>query len=222
MEYGQKNRRQMESLCSRLKELFCIGLIALVGHSAMTGGDVEALKREWNEKMAKVENKMKSMIDRCINEFPDQAEIDVKQMINRRGERNNCECVSYILDGLLKKYDWIKWSVRVYDPVSGFDNHCVNGPNRFHLFRHNGVNAVASYAIDPKPIDKSYIRELMEGKDGWSDARRVAEHVYNNLPPGHVVHTVRRLKGLWYSGNFPADCHFWENYSGVALCVHST
>ncbi|XP_020378415.2 protein rapunzel-like [Rhincodon typus] len=222
MEYDQRNRRLIEGLCSHLKELFCIGLIALVGHSAITGTDVEALKTEWNEKMAKVDSKMKSMIDRCINEFANQVEIDVKKMLNERGGRNNCECASYILGGLLKKYDWINWSVRVYNPVHTFKNHWVNGYNRFDLFRHNGVNAVVSFAIDPKPIDKSYIRKLMEGKDGWSDAREVAEHVYNNLPSGHVVHVVRRYKGLWYHGNFPADCHFWENYSGVTLCVHST
>ncbi|XP_060681246.1 protein rapunzel-like [Hemiscyllium ocellatum] len=222
MEYDQRNRRLMEGLCCRLKELFCIGLIALVGHSAITGTDVEALKREWNEKMDKVENKMKSMIDRCINEFAEQAEIDVEKMINEKGGRNNCECVSYILNGLSKKYDWVKWSVRVYNPVSGFDNHCVIGPNRFHFFRHNGVNAVVSYAIDPKPINESHIKQLMEGKDGWSDAIKVAEHVDKHLPSGHVVHVVRRYKGLWYHSNIPASCHFWENYSGVTLCVHST
>ncbi|XP_072432609.1 uncharacterized protein [Chiloscyllium punctatum] len=222
MQYDQRNRRLMEGLCCRLKELFCIGLIALVGHSAITGTDVEALKREWNEKMGKLENKMKSMIDKCINEFAEQAEIDVEKMIIEKGGRNNCECVSYILNGLSKKYDWVKWSVRVYNSVSGFDNHCVIGPNYFHFFRRNGVNAVVSYAIDPKPINESSIKQLMEGKDGWSDARKVAEHVDNNLPSGYVVHVVRRFKGLWYHSNFPASCHFWENYSGVTLCVHST
>ncbi|XP_060681733.1 protein rapunzel-like [Hemiscyllium ocellatum] len=222
MEYDQRNRRLMEKLCCRLKELFCIGLIALVGHSAITGTDVEALKREWNEKMDKVENKMKSMIDKCINEFAEQAKIDVEKMINEKGGRNNCECVSYIANGLISKYDWVKWSVRVYDPVGGFDNHCVIGPNYFHFFRHNGVNAVVSYAIDPKPINESYINQLMEGKDGWSDARAVAEHVSKNLSSGHVVHVVRRYKGLWLHKNISNDYHFWGNYSGVTLCVHST
>eukprot|EP00061_Rhincodon_typus_P012545 g38343.t1 len=85
MKYDQRNRRLMESLCSRLKELFCIGLIALVGHSTITGTDVEALKREWNEKIAKVENKMKSMIDQCINEFAEQAEMDVEALIKNKG-----------------------------------------------------------------------------------------------------------------------------------------
>ncbi|XP_067872447.1 protein rapunzel-like [Heterodontus francisci] len=221
MGYDQRNRRLMEGLCCRLKELFCIGLIALLGHAAITGNDAEALKKEWDGKLAEVESKMKSMMDRCINEFAEQAEIDVEKMIKDKGGRDNKACVGYIKDGLVKKYDWVKWSVRVYNDISGFDNHCVIGYNYFHFFRLNGVNAVVSYAIDPKPIDEGRIRQLMEGKDGWSDARAVAEHVHNNLPSGHVVHTVRRYKGLWGSWNFPSDCHFWENYSGVTLCVHS-
>ncbi|XP_060681735.1 protein rapunzel-like [Hemiscyllium ocellatum] len=223
MRYDQRNRRLMEGLCCRLKELFCIGLIALVGHSTITGTDVEALKREWNEKMGKVENKMKSMVDKCINEFAEQAEIDVEALIKNKGERDNKGCATYIIEALTEKYDWVKWSVRVYDPVSGFDNHCVIGPNRFHFFRLNGVNAVVSYAIDPKvSLNEVEIRHLMEGKDGWTNAREVAEYVYDNLPSGHVVHTVRRYKDLWLHKNFPNNCHFWETYSGVTLCVHST
>ncbi|XP_067852705.1 protein rapunzel-like [Heptranchias perlo] len=223
MGYDQRNRRLMEGLCARLKELLCIGLIALVGHATITGTDVEALKREWNEKMAKVESKMKSMIDQCIEEFAEQAEIDVEGLIKNKGERDNKGSATYIIEALADKYDWVKWSVRVYDPVSGFENHCVIGPNRFHFFRLNGVNVVVSYAIDPKiPLDEGHIRQLMEGKDDWKDARAVAKHVANNLPSGHVVHTVRRYKDLWNHKNFPNNCHFWETYSGVTLCVHST
>ncbi|XP_072364015.1 uncharacterized protein [Scyliorhinus torazame] len=222
MLYDQRNRRLMEELCSRLKQLFCIGLIATLGHAALTGTDVEALKKEWNGKLGEVESRMKSMVDRCINEFAEQAEIDVKKMIQDKGGRNNQDCVSYIHDGLVKKYDWVCWSVRVYNPVSGFNNHCVIGPNRFHFFRLNDLNAVVSYAIDPKALNEAQIKKLMEGKDGWNDAREVADSVCNNLPSGDVVHAVRRYKGLWGAWSFPQNSHFWENYSGVTLCVHST
>ncbi|GCB82458.1 hypothetical protein scyTo_0022672 [Scyliorhinus torazame] len=223
MLYDQRNRRLMEELCSRLKELFCIGLIAMIGHAALTGTDVEALKKEWNEKITKVESRMKSMIDQCTKEFAEQAEIDVEGLIKNKGERDNKGCATYIIEALTGKYDWVKWSVRVYDPVSGFDNHCVIGPNRFHFFRLNGVNVVVSYAIDPKsPLNEAQIRQLMEGKDSWNDAKEVATFVHNNLPSGYVVHTVRRYKDLWVHKNFPNSCHFWETYSGVTLCVHST
>ncbi|XP_032894322.1 protein rapunzel-like [Amblyraja radiata] len=133
MSYDQRNRRLMEVMCCRLKELFCIGLIAVLGHAAVTGNDVEALKKEWNQKLAQVEAKMISMVDRCVSEFAQQAEIDVERMAKDKGERDNKGCVTFILEGLVKKYDWVRWSVRVCDPIGGFDNHCVGGPNRFHF-----------------------------------------------------------------------------------------
>lgn len=221
MSYDQRNRRLMESMCCRLKELFCIGLIALLGHAAVTGNDVEALKKEWNKKLAKVEAKMKSMVDQCVSEFAQQAEIDVEKMVTDKGGRDNKACTTFILKGLEDKYDWVRWSVRVYNPVGGFDNHCVGGPNRFHFFRLNDVNVVVSYAIDPNSIDEAHIGQLMEGKDGWSDARNVVDFI-TNVTPNYMVHAVKRLQGLWMSNNFPDGCHFWENYSGVTLCVHST
>ncbi|XP_032894246.1 protein rapunzel-like [Amblyraja radiata] len=195
MSYDQRNRRLMESMCCRLEELFCIGLIALMGHAAVTGNDVEALMKEWNQKLEHVEAKMISMLDQCVNEFAQQARI-------------------------VKKYDWVRWSVRVYDPVGGFDNHCVGGPTCIVFFRLNNVNVVVSYGIDPKPIDEAQIRQLMQGKNGWRDAREVVKII--NVPHNYMVHAVRRYKGLQTLNNFPDDCYFWENYSGVTLCVHST
>ncbi|XP_032894197.1 protein rapunzel-like [Amblyraja radiata] len=222
MSYDQRNQRLMEVMCCRLKELFCIGLIALLGHAAVTGNDVEALKKEWNQKLAQVEAKMKSMVDRCVSEFAQQARIDVERMVKDKGGRDNNVCVSFILDGLKDKYDWVRWSVRVYDPVHGFGNHCVRGPNRFDIFRLNNVNLVVSYAIDPKPIDEAYIRRLMQGKDGWKDPKKVVNFISTNVPHNYIVHAVKRYKHLWMSSDFPGNCHFWENYSGVTLCVHST
>ncbi|XP_051872990.1 protein rapunzel-like [Pristis pectinata] len=220
MNCDQRNRRLMEGICARLKNLFCIGLIALLGHAGITGNDVKALEAEWNQKLAEIEGKMKSMVDRCIHEFAEQAEIDVKKWIEQKGGRDNRECSSYVRDKLGKKYDWVSWSVRVYDPVHRYENHCVCGPNRFHFFRLNNVNIVVSYTTDPKPVDESRLNHLMNGKDGWKDPLKVAEHISQNLSGGHVVHTVRRYKGLWGAWNFPDGCHYWKNYSGVTLCVH--
>ncbi|XP_072909068.1 protein rapunzel-like [Hemitrygon akajei] len=223
MSCDQRNRRLMEEFCARLKSLFCIGLIALLGHAAITGNDVKTLEKQWNEKLSKVEEKMKSIIDRCINEFAEQAKIDIERMVKEKEGRDNKQCSSYVLENLEKKYDWVRWSVRVYDPVGGFDNHCIVGSNFIAFFRLNNVNIVVSYSTDPKAVDERLVRQLMEGKDHLNDARDVAVYICKNLPgTGHGVHAVRRYKGLWGSWNFPTECHFWENYSGVTLSVHRT
>ncbi|XP_062900776.1 protein rapunzel-like [Mobula hypostoma] len=219
MNSGGRDRRLMESLCAALKKLFCVGVIAVLGHAAITGNDAKALEAEWKEKLAQVEGKMKSMIDRCISEFAEQAKIDVDRWVRGKGARDNHECSSYVHNELRTKYYWVSWSVRVYDPVHAYANHCVIGYNYFYFFRHNGVNIVVSYTTNPRLVDESRIRQLMEGKGGWKDPKKVADHIYGNLP-GHVVHVVRRYKNLWSSNNFPYGCHFWENYSGVTLCVH--
>ncbi|XP_041046070.1 protein rapunzel-like [Carcharodon carcharias] len=221
MKYDQRSRRLMESMCARLKELLCIGLIALIGQTAITGNDEAAIKNEWEKKMNDIEGKMKSMIDKCINEFDDQAKIDVEKMIKREDTHDHQKLAGKLCDALKKKYDWIYWSVRIYDDVGGYDNHCVTGPNYFHFFRLNGVNCVISYAKNKTPLDRGKIQNSMKGWEHRNHAREVAEHIKEKLGGPFVVHTVRRLKGLWYNGNFPSDCHFWENYSGVTLCVHS-
>ncbi|XP_072911297.1 protein rapunzel-like [Hemitrygon akajei] len=231
MNCDRRNRRLMESLCARLKYLFCIGLIALLGHAGITGNDVTALVLEWNQKQAEIEAKMKSMIDWCINEFVEQAKIDVKRMVKEKGERNNKECSHYILEALANKYDWVTWSVRVYDGISGYSNHCVIGHNYFHYFRLNNVNIVVSYSTNPQPVDVTCIRQLMDKSDwqyaltsvlklGWNKASDIASYFKDNVD-GCVVHVVKCDSHLHYKCNFPDECHFWmDNYDGVTLCIH--
>ncbi|XP_038654647.1 protein rapunzel-like [Scyliorhinus canicula] len=221
IKYDQRNRRLMEKLCARLKELFCIGLIATLGHAALAGIDTETLKKKWDERLSKLDIKMKSMIDRCINEFAEQAKTEVEKMVKDKGKKSHEECANYIRDHLGKKYDWVFWSVRVYDPVVGFENHAADGRNRFHFFRLNNVNIIVSYATDPKPFKDEKVKQFMKGKDGWDDARNVCNAVFKDFP-GHFIHTVRRYKGLWGAWTFPKDCHFWQTYAGVTLCVHSS
>ncbi|XP_040899435.1 protein rapunzel-like isoform X3 [Toxotes jaculatrix] len=76
LNYEEKSRRAMEEFCARLKKLFCIGLIALLGHAALKGYDEEdALLKDWSEKMNTVQAKMNTVIEDCIVSFPTQAEL---------------------------------------------------------------------------------------------------------------------------------------------------
>ncbi|XP_046888165.1 protein rapunzel-like [Hypomesus transpacificus] len=65
LKHSQGDRRTMERLCTRLTYLFCIGLIALMGYSAIIGDDEEGLTEEWSEKMEHVQGKMQEALLKC-------------------------------------------------------------------------------------------------------------------------------------------------------------
>ncbi|MGH0163863.1 UNVERIFIED_CONTAM: hypothetical protein FKN15_045816 [Acipenser sinensis] len=153
----EKNRCVMEDFCSRLKQLFCIGLIALNGHAALLNKDTEELGRQWGEKMEAVETKMRV------------TRSDTRKRLKEKNNRTNQEFSQYIFSFLVKKYDWVKWSVRVYNHSGNFFPnwragkvyHSVSGESYFQFFDNN-TNVVVSYSVKPEPVDKAQIQQLME------------------------------------------------------------
>lgn len=65
LKHSKGDRRTMERLCTRLTYLFCIGLIAFMGYSAVIGDDEESLSEEWAEKMERVQEAMQEALRRC-------------------------------------------------------------------------------------------------------------------------------------------------------------
>ncbi|XP_026180191.1 protein rapunzel-like [Mastacembelus armatus] len=64
LTHSQGDHHIMNRLCTRLTYLFCIGLIALMGYSTIITDNVEALNKEWAEKMKNVQEKMKEALRR--------------------------------------------------------------------------------------------------------------------------------------------------------------
>nr|ACM17389.1 rapunzel4 [Danio rerio] len=90
LNYEQKSRRAVEEYCATLKKLFCVGLIALLGHAALKGDDEEEkLLQEWSEKMKVVQSKMIVVIEDCINSFPTQSELDAKRIVRDQSDKSN-------------------------------------------------------------------------------------------------------------------------------------
>lgn len=65
LRHSQGDYQTMDRLCTRLTYLFCIGLIALMGYTAIIGDDEEGLTEEWAEKMDHVQEKMQDALRRC-------------------------------------------------------------------------------------------------------------------------------------------------------------
>ncbi|XP_072515470.1 protein rapunzel [Salminus brasiliensis] len=62
MTHSQGDRQVMERLCTRLTYLFCIGLIALMGYTAIIGDDEEGLSEEWAKKMENLQERMQEVL----------------------------------------------------------------------------------------------------------------------------------------------------------------
>ncbi|XP_030638006.1 rapunzel 4 [Chanos chanos] len=227
LNYEQKSRRPMEDFCARLKKLFCIGLIALMGYTALKGGDdEEELLRDWGERMKAVQAKMNAVIEDCINSFPSQAEIDVKRMVRDHRDMNNQQLAETIVQSLKQKYDWVCWSVRIFNSPTGlFTNkkefHCSTGKSRFQVQPSvEKLNVVVSYSASPEPVDKEKVQKLIS-EQKKATVTSLAELLFENLPVS-VVHAVKTsCKEMGYSWTFSDELHFFVENKNFYVFVHS-
>lgn len=229
LNYEQKNRRAVEDFCARLKKLFCIGLIALLGHSALKGADEEdeaAMLKEWGAKMKEVQSKMTAVIEDCINSFPKQAEVDAKRVVRDNRAMSNRQLADAIVEMLKKKYDWVRWSVRVfYSPTGLFKNkkefQCSAGRSRFFVSSaEEKLNVMVSYSASPEPLNKDRIQHLISSQKK-PNITEVAELLHKEVPVC-VVQTIKTsCKDVICSHSFTEELHCWDEQKTFYLCVHS-
>ncbi|XP_077576942.1 protein rapunzel [Stigmatopora nigra] len=59
------DRPSMERLCTQLTYMFWIGLVALLGFSALIEDDVEQISEDWSQNMQQVKEKMEQVLAEC-------------------------------------------------------------------------------------------------------------------------------------------------------------
>ncbi|KAM4736513.1 rapunzel 6 [Anableps anableps] len=230
-KYVGRNRRLLEDFCVRMKELFCLGLIALLGHCALTLQSQEEEQdkiQEWSAKIEEVESKMKATIESCIAAFPEQAKLDVQRLQQEIEEENLQDAAQELLEFLVKKYDWVSWSVRLINHSgstyrnlrAGKHFHHVAGQNWFEVLQENNISLVVSFSTKPQPVPSDCIRQMMEGPGRKGNAPEVVEVLEKQLG-GFIVHAVSRHKQSAAAWSFLEDCHYWEHHKNVIVCVHS-
>ncbi|NP_001017910.1 rapunzel 4 [Danio rerio] len=227
LNYEQKSRRAVEEYCATLKKLFCVGLIALLGHAALKGDDEEEkLLQEWSEKMKVVQSKMIVVIEDCINSFPTQSELDAKRIVRDQSDKSNQQLADMLVEHLKKKYDWVCWSVRIFNSPTGLftnkkDFQGLTGKSRFQVpTSDDKLNVVVSYSASPEPVDKARIQSLvLEQKK--LPMTQLAELLFETIPVC-VVHTIKTsCKDLGYSTSFSEELHFFEEYKNFCVFLHS-
>ncbi|XP_065095978.1 protein rapunzel-like [Paramisgurnus dabryanus] len=227
LNYEQKSRRPVEEFCAMLKQLFCIGLIALLGHASLEGyGEEEKLLQEWGEKMKVVQSKINIVIEDCINSFPTQAELDSKRIVRDHSDKSNQQVADMLIEHLKKKYDWVCWSVRVFNSPTGMftskkDFHGLMGKSQFQMLTSDEkVNVVISYSDSPEPVRKAQIQNLiLEQKRPTMTA--MAEQLFETMPLC-VIHTVKSsCKDLGFSCSFSDELHYYEKFNNFCVFLHS-
>lgn len=227
LNYEEKSRRPLEDFCARLKKLFCIGLIALLGHAALKGYDEEdILLKDWSEKMQNVQSEINAVIEDCIVSFPKQAEQDCRRLVRDQPGATSQQLADALIEHLKKKYDWVFWSVRVFrSPMGLFANkkdfHCSTGKSRFQVpTSEEKLNVWVSYSSSPEPVDKDCIQHLIQSQKKHTVVG-LSELLFEKIPGDHVVHTVKTNKDLACAWSFSNELHYWDEYKNIFICVHS-
>ncbi|RVE63220.1 hypothetical protein OJAV_G00165810 [Oryzias javanicus] len=226
--YVERSRRPLEDFCVRLKELLCLGLFALMGHCALTQRSREEKIQEWRPRMEEIESQMKSAVESCVAAFPEQALSDVKNQLLKKEAGNPQPVVEQLLEFLVKKFDWVCWSVRLVNHPDGFfKKHCtgkpfhhVAGQTKFEVSWGNNVQLVVSYSTDPRPVPRDDVQQAMEGLGRKGNPLAVVEMLETKLS-GFVIHAVSSQCKPECAYSFPEDKHYWEKHKNGVVCVHS-
>ncbi|XP_042345636.1 rapunzel 5 [Plectropomus leopardus] len=226
----KRNRRAVEDFCARLKKLFVVGIIAVMGHSALKEGVVgEEMVKKWQDRMEDVEKRMKAAVDDCTENFVDQAKQDMEHLLQENPGTVDQEFTKTLLDSLTKKFDWVNWSIRAFNDrernfffnwLAGKKCHGSGGANWFDILTKNKIKVVVSFSVNPKPINKSQIQEQVEGQKMKSDMMAVALAL-NKSFPNCLVHAISHYKEVVETNNFHEDCYYYAKHKKAFLCIHS-
>ncbi|XP_035285737.1 protein rapunzel-like [Anguilla anguilla] len=229
LNYHEKSRRAVEEFCARLKNLFCLGLIALVGQAALKGtGEEEDVLKDWGERMRLMEEKMKAAVEVCKAGFAEQAKLDVGKRLKEWSAETPVDLASNVAKFLNRKYDWVSWLVRAYTPTRGCfgglarggKDEAVCGGNHFTF--EGSVRVVVSYSPNPVGLDEGGLRRLIEGQGRRTrDLEKLASRIHAGLPHClvHVVH--RRWEVAVDASSFPGDCQYCQQYRNARIYIHA-
>ncbi|KAM9436408.1 protein rapunzel-like [Clarias gariepinus] len=215
----QRSRRAVEQFCASMKKVFVVGVIALMGYTALKDGTVgEDVVKKWQVRMEDVEKRMKAAVDECVDKFAEQAKTDLDQMIKERESSVDPEFPKLLLDSLVKKYDWVSWSVRVFKD----EDFCLlsvnNGVNYFEYLCNNKIRIVVSFTAEPKPLNKSMINDQTEKEKGG------IQSVFKTLCDSHptcLVHAVSPSTRVEEANNFNPEHVYFSSHKTANIFMHA-
>lgn len=236
-KYMDLHRRDIQDYYTHLMKLFYVGLIVTMAFRQIKGDNTERLEATWKERIKGIESQMKAVIDECTNKFQQQAKTDIEDLVTKKYNKvdqsnvTNQELANEINDFLKEKYDWVCWSIHVYELSSSCFPFSMFNANYDDMFGNNwlpispayntpGPKIAVSFCIDPKPIDKQKIQSALENLKKKPAAEDVAKYISRSVPE-YVVHIVSQNKAWAFACSFPDGYHYYERTQYVNICIHS-
>lgn len=225
----RRNRRTVEDFCARLKKLFVVGIIAVMGYAALKEKTVgEEMVQKWQKRMEEVETRMKAAVEDCTQNFAVQAKDDLELYVQENPGPANMDFTKTLLDTLVKKFDWVCWSLRVfnnkerffiYNWIAGKKCHGCGGDNWFDLLTSSNVKVVVSFSVEPRPINKPQIAEQIEKLKLKGNMIDVAQSL-NRSFSSCLVHAISHIKEVVETNSFQPECYYFNKHKGAYVCVH--
>ena len=224
-----RGRRAVEGFCASLKKLFVVGILAVMGHAALKEGEIDQeMVKKWQDRMETVEILMKAAVDDCTQNFAEQAKADTEhELLDKTGSLSG-DFIKPILASLVKKYDWVSWSVRVLRAEEWFLYSWVvgkkfsgwaGGENYFEASTKNKFMVEVSFCVEPVVLDQTHIRKAIEGQRMKRNMVDVAATLSGNVPDC-LVHAVHPGKEVVENNNFKPDCYYFVKHKSAYICIH--
>ncbi|XP_029593034.1 uncharacterized protein LOC115176840 [Salmo trutta] len=227
----QWSRKAVEKFCASLKKLFVAGIIAVIGYASLKKGFmVDEIVKKWLERWDDVENRMKAVLDDYTVNLHKRAKKDMDDQLKEKPGSVDLDFTKSILKTLEEKYDWVSWSVRVFnDKERLFCFNCLvgkkyhgseGGANYFEVMTKNNIKVMISFSVQPKPINEVQIQQEIEGQKLKRNMMDVAQVLSRSLP-NYQVHAVSYYKVVVESNNFQKDCFYYGIHQKVHLYIHA-
>ena len=178
-------------------------------------------KRLWTGRMEQMRNVMENTDRKVVAYYNTAAKNDALKIVRDYSNQSNGRIADKIFDKLKRKYYWRNWFVAVYDPIGGYDNHCISYCSGGHQFRYHGHNLwIASNRNDTDLIENmdDIFNSAPTHTRGWFLARRP-------LNASAIYHKVKREVNPCYDysafGVIKSSANVGARSSNLRLETHS-